>query len=1711
MLNRFYKYLTDKLIDYFQVSKIKGGERFYLQFDNEKQVNTFYEFLRNHDISEEFNYRHRQGVPYSTFAMKINDIDVVVAATNGRVTPDFLVTLRNEVGLQKGEWENTALLSICYETLDSIRGGSSDLQKEGMPLNVKNILKNLEEVIDKNKSLTTEHKEILKFHLKKKKEESFIQSSIWDYTEILGFLSQGEIKKEDFPRLGLFHDSNLDQFSKGQMKNRLEDNHFLFQKVQHIHEYENLQNQLEKLFDDRGTQLLKKEDWKENEYSAIRSSYESSLQADLPIEYVEGKGNLTDEGLPYWEKPQLETKAGQRKRHIVIFNPDKQSDMEMTFEFNDWLRKEFIHKKSAAICRISGKKLIVKLEHNPGTTTFHQVVYTHNNQSKSRYVFNIAILDCSPAMIEDVKTLFEVNVKENTIILNRRDETITFGSAKGSLEEVSVDEMGQVLTLGEKGIIISDESTAWVDDYLTFRIRTEGTTMPFMVKEMVSKVTPINGMRLWKMKRENETDFSYDINTNKLKQNSREFSASNEVKSFLMDEIEWVKNGFHYAERTSKSLEGRTLDLEVELLDAYEKLLNYYRHNNLIPSLAYMNAELVDLSKEYVNRFIQYISEIKDDTIMNERTKNIFKLGTIHEIDKISLSPLHPLNVAYQMEVRNRLQDEQVDLHILERLNPNNLLPYIYGDSDQLYRPVSQKIAPNWLVYEPIQKVAIGESNAFLSHVVEEKLKQFVEHFPFLFLNSSKSPIQLNVINISNDDEIVRGLIEFLKKQVQKNGPSGIIPIEISIYNQDKQPSAFERFSMIDEAEELEQAFDIQLKTNNLDKVDVLRLIRDNILYYRRSNLNEYDYAHISFYKMLSNDRPATNRMDEIDTGLSLDGLISSQSYLETEHDYRTGFGIKGAEHKSNLLFELAKSVNELASNLEYNGVKPYRKGESIVTRTAAYDTEVLNQLYDASYWVTFIEPSVDLGFFQSSSRNLLIIHYSDQYTSSSQYDAITVTDKSNQYRSIIEQFLSSKDIYATEEEIKKAILAFNSFNGEWLLRIIGNKSQFSREKLSIVSAIKYALSILDHGDIHWIPVSLEEIIRIAGVTRLTKNEGIFSAKNLNVSGVHSDDLLLIGVENRGNSVFIHYYPVEVKLGLNTSGAINKGKEQIKKTYNLFKTQLAKDEDDGRQRFKNQFFRNFFIQIMFSNIEKLIENGIWKEKDYNRIFSIKEKLLNDDYELSSHLSPFIGKGAVLSFKNSQTWKSVKREEDILMIDLTEDDGYSGVVEDIEELKNMVQQGDTDIDPDSLLINKYQFNGGAGITTPEKEEPEAAGYQDKVSVVSEHENEQEDDIAEPTVLERPIDDVRVLLGTAEGSKKDIYWEYGHPELANRHLMISGKSGQGKSYFIQCLLLELSKQGVSNIIFDYTDGFKSSKLEPEFRAAMGGNLEQFLVALNKFPIDPFKRNQKELDEGIYIDEDDTDIAERIKAVFSAVFKDLGIQQQNAIYEAVLRGLNKYGESMSLELLISELEEDSSGPAKTARSQIKPLIDKNPFKNEDNYNWDELIKQKGKVFIIQLTGYNREVQMMITEFILWDLWNHLLNHGDKSKPLTVVLDEAQNLDHREKSPSAKILTEGRKFGWSGSYATQSFKGQFSADEISRLQGASQKIYFMPPENEISSIASNLARDTQEKKVWEENLSRLKKGQCIVSGPMLQTDGSLAQGSPTIINIKSLMERNR
>lgn len=379
----------------------------------------------------------------------------------------------------------------------------------------------------------------------------------------------------------------------------------------------------------------------------------------------------------------------------------------------------------------------------------------------------------------------------------------------------------------------------------------------------------------------------------------------------------------------------------------------------------------------------------------------------------------------------------------------------------------------------------------------------------------------------------------------------------------------------------------------------------------------------------------------------------------------------------------------------------------------------------------------------------------------------------------------------------------------------------------------------------------------------------------------------------------------------------------------------------------------------------------------------------------------------------------------------------------------------------------------------------------------------DPMSEPHGLES----VRLLLGQDLRTKEKYYWEFGNKELNNRHLLINGNSGCGKTYCIQTLLMEAAQQGVSSVIFDYTGGFMPSKLDPLFRDALSDKIKQRVVRQLKIPINPFVKHEIQLGDDLLIPETEVDVASKIAEIFTSVYS-LGDQQKSAVYSAAVNGLKKHGDLMNFDYLVDELEDLSNHYAKSVISKIKPFTDMDPFTNTEEFDWSDIRDSDGTVYIMQLAGYTRDVQVILTDILLWDIWSFSVKNGDESKPLILVLDEAQNLDHGESSPSAKILTEGRKFGLSGWYATQFMKPQLSDDEIQRLQQAGQKLYFCPPDEGVMTVAKNIDISTQGAKVWSEKLKKLKKGECVTCGNMVRNN-RWTKYEPKIIKVTSLQER--
>ena len=1285
MSDQFYNYLSGKLFDYFSNDNLTKGERYYIQFDEESQIDDFYDSIKEYGIEnniyKEFSYKHEKGDEFLSFAIECNGVDVVIAKSTA-ISENYLVTLRNEVPKQEGVWENTALFAIFDEAIDSVFEGMGNLADSGKPLNINYISKNLENEIKDPKKLGKANSEIIKFAIKNLKEDLF-QTTIWDYKNILSIIKSGEVTHHDLFELKLFPDENLKDYNATQMQSRLKKNHDLFDEIETFKRYGDEKEELKKRFTDRGVSILSNDEWYLTEYKTVEDLKKPPVPQSL--NYEEDFNKETLEKLSYWEKPLSSSTPGRRKRQIIVFNTKNANSVSFTFKFDQRTSSKFLSRDSKRITTTSGNKLKVKFDISPNEPTFKQISYKHNDENNSHFIFNILVLNATPDVFDSIKSRYSIAYNKKLLVITNDEESddVIFGIGNNQSEREIEEKNEKIYLYDEDSILISEASPAWEEGSLTFDLIYKDNKIPIEINEKSKKPVPVKSSVIWNLKRQNMENFSF--NGGKAIQGVNRVYLEDAFKEYLNLERQIIENNIFYGiKEIDGTIQKHDVKYSDELTNAYNAIFDYYKtfddtpEDNL-PSLVYLNEELKELYETFLEIFNREISEINENDVLAdfEYKKDLVKLGRIDDDKRIMYSSLSPINIAYQLEIIDQCKNDELSNNLAERLVPNNLIPYIYSDLDELYRPIYQEIAHEWIIYEKSEEVSIGTTNAFISNVVSEKLDQFVKHFGYLFEINNYSPIKINLINLNDDIEVVKGVFKFIRNRLpDKFKTKNIIPVEINIYN-DSDKSSFETLYNCDSKDELDEKFGIKIKSDLLDEIDILHLVQENISYYHHSLRDEIDYAHISFYKVNSGVESVFENMDKMETGLSLNGLISTVASTTKHSDYRTGFGTKNILNKEDLLVKSAININELIENSRMQCKNPYSKNKTIVT-SITLDDENIENLYKKSHWVTFIEPTFGIEYFDNTN-NVIIVHYSDQYTSSNKYDTITVTDKNIQYKDAISGFLKEKEIEINSDEMNSIIRMFNSINGEWLLKLAPSSGQSDREKLSLISAAKYGLSIFDHKDIIWIPISLEEILRIAKNLKLDKTKGLIS--QFIKPGSYSDDLLFIGLKiNDEDNLELIYHPVEVKIGNNDSSVIKKGKSQIDNTYKLLYELL----NGNSSKFINKFFRNFFAQLFLSTQQKFVVNEIWDEKDFARIEKYKSKLLNDEYTVIYDLEEYIGKGSLFSFKSSCDLQKIKIEENKQIIELPEEFAYNTLGKSVNVIWDEIQSGKTDIPVEILL-------------------------------------------------------------------------------------------------------------------------------------------------------------------------------------------------------------------------------------------------------------------------------------------------------------------------------------------------------------------------------------------------------------------------------------------
>lgn len=1642
MLDQFYSYLSSKIIHFFCENPLTSGAKYNIQFEKQEQVRDLYKELQNNTLAKEYCYKDSKGeIKYKSYLLDFNKVKLIIAATIDDVQPDFLTRLRNMVGLEEG-YTDKAILFIHDTNLDSIMGGTEAFSKEGMPFHINSIQKDIRKRLATSE-FTDVDKAIIELDLERKNKELFGENiSIFEYRDLLEIINGTCIEKEQYKNFGLFYDSKLKDCNGKELKKRIDENSTYYNRVDEIHNYGNPETQLERYFDEKGIDKLKNEHWKFVDYKEVKKSIENRID-EIPLVYKPCSQE--------WDKEEGTSKVKSRTRNIIVFNEMSADSVELEFNFDGTVYKDFIKKTEGNIDVVaSGKRLKSIIHKSEADIDFYKIIY--RNDKNVKFEFKIVMLECDEKYLESIKTKYSIIMKgkNNYISVNTNDSNIVFNEYAQKSVKHEVEYNNHTIEVNEDESVIVKVSDNFEyendSDISRFNLKVNQCLIPIGIMGTSEKIAPIEGMKIWKLKREKKCDFRL-AGENKLQHGTKEYFTRDEFRKNLQLEKQIIESEGIYFIESNDGLESMNLELNSELKIAYGEIIRYFSLSNKLPSLAYLNDELRVLYKRFIYIYIKSLEEIEEGSYLTREEKDLFKIGVIkREIEdkELMLTSLHPLNMVYQIHINEETCEEVMDDEIIKKFTSTYLLPYILDDNNSLYIPMEQHHSPEWKYYVDETLPRYKSSRDFVSKLVNEKIDEFVGHFNYMFSMGNNAPIRINLVNTGDSKEILQGIFKYYIKQLKSNKTRYVLPIDLFIYSNKSITNAFEEVAFNDDINDLKATYGLDLNVGTMSEEDVLDLYREKVHFYAKKLADGIEYAHITFLEMNNDVKTITSIMDDITSGIILNGLTSGVPSVFLGDSYRTGFGTKYA-NKDNDLMKVAVNLNALNAAI---GGEPYSSKQCKAISIPNKSKTALEAIYESSHWITFIDPKVDLNFFKNDpdAKDLLIIHYSDQYTTAGGYDAITVTRKSGPYQSVIEEFLTKKGIENAHNYSPNIINMFNAVNGDWLLRLLSSKSFIPKEKISILSAIKLALAEFKKDNIIWVPISLEEVLRVSGGAGLKQTEGFFSAKNLGFekNGATSDDVLLVGIEQVEDKIFVHYYPIEVKIGENNSSYIQKGIEQAKSTKKIFNKTLSEDENGDISSTK-KIYRNFLMQLVITSAEKLNLYDVCSEENWKSVIDsdLRRKLLNEEYEINNSIEKSMGEAAVISFKKGNLYNDIRVEYGVMVIEMSEEDGINFITKSVQEIRELVdgiEVEGTNLNSDiNKLVYKIKDEEVEFEETIEKS-PQELVYtiktkeEERIAEVAELKTSNEERLSSQE--QKEVGNMEILFGVNQKNNREVYWcPNDTNKLMHSNTGIIGTMGTGKTQFTKSMITQIHRQSKYNLeekdvgilIFDYKGDYNKSK--KDFLDATDAKVfELYHLPFNPLSVVKAANSKPMLP---------LHIANGLKETLAKAF-GLGIKQETLLRDLIMEAYEKRG-------IIKNEPDTWNNPAPTLKDVYDIYVSKEDLKEDSLYAaFSNLIdfeifepdpfETKGLfdlidgVTVIDLSGYDPGIQNLVVAITLDLFYSQMQAHGHskidgslRQLNKVVLVDEADNFLSKNFDSLKKILKEGREFGVGTILSTQ------------------------------------------------------------------------------------------
>lgn len=666
-------------------------------------------------------------------------IPVLHGAEAPAFTENYISHLRDEVAGRSGVFAQTALLIIHNSMLDTLINSTKDVAAPDAIWYPQTFSHQLEKLITTDSNRSELSRCLLEDQLSTVLDEG---ATVFGFSSLYRLLDDGNL---DFSELHLFKDDELLNYSQKQLRTRLNENRKLYRQIEDS--VERYSGQLENVLPEFSSKFIQehfydKDDWRELDFSDYRKEKEQNSEQKLVLE------NVSVENGEVWQRAKSASKAGRRDISLLVQVQPGQSKAELEFSFqgnnlqdnqikiahNRQLKNAPFWRTSRAGGKTSRIMASVPFDGHP---CFFSLELTNRNNSAEEYKFRLLLVEQGQFWLNDIQHCYRIEPGKDQITLQLEDNTLRIAES-GNLtctlddesEDIDCQHYAQVNfeTLANQSDLVQFALVSG-DSRLSFNIEgpgaEEGLTLPLLFDQSrFNKLFKEEGNATW----------------NRLKGriilDNTEHKVVGVRQQLLILEASLIEQRLlGTGSDDSVFALDELLTSYPDLHNAYEQLFAYYHRRNTLPSLVSWSAEYRTLVSYIVTTFEQALQQIGLSRALTAQEKRLLHLGICRNDSHERLSPLHPLVLAYHLQLAETIvaESEQNDSAsfatlppiTLDRLMVSGLMPFVYH-SEHEYAQL-QPVEENrfWIDAVPQRKV----SHDYVKRLVKDKLNEFTDAY----------------------------------------------------------------------------------------------------------------------------------------------------------------------------------------------------------------------------------------------------------------------------------------------------------------------------------------------------------------------------------------------------------------------------------------------------------------------------------------------------------------------------------------------------------------------------------------------------------------------------------------------------------------------------------------------------------------------------------------------------------------------------------------------------------------------------------------------------------------------------------------------------------------------------------------------------------------------------------------------------------------------